>query len=353
MFRMFVLSKTNELIFPKNSKLKTGTTLNQLLALPRLLRLPNLVIVFLSQWLPYWFVLRPAILKAGAIPVLTSHSFGLIAAATVLTTLAGYVINDYFDRDIDAINRPERVVVGRHIPSGVVLLIYLGLTIVVHLIALRIFFLLPYPRSFWPLIVFPLVSFFLFLYAWQMKCTPFMGNILVSLMCGAAPAIPIFPEDRSIWIASFMQPEAMHQATGLVWLYATFAFATNLLREQVKDLEDFQGDAACGCNTLAVMKGPRFAKKPASFIGLIVSILIGLLLFFWSQTNAPDWQIGAGTFFLLIPALMTTGLIFVAKTKSQFTWASRCIKIIMLAGLFLLLRSWPDDPIASIQVALH
>ncbi|MBK8922977.1 MAG: geranylgeranylglycerol-phosphate geranylgeranyltransferase [Saprospirales bacterium] len=327
--------------------------MQQLLALPRLLRLPNLAIVLLSQWLPYWYILRPAILRAGGIPILTERTFSLIAAATALISLAGYVINDYFDREIDAINRPHRVVVGRYIPSGIVLLIYLGLVTLVHLIVLRVYFLLPEPKSFWPLIVFPVVSFFLFLYAWQMKCTPLMGNILVSLMCGAVPAIPLFPEDRALWLASFRTPEAIHQATGLVWLYATFAFATNLLREQVKDLEDFQGDAACGCNTLAVIKGLRFAKKPAAFLGLFVSVLIGLLLFFWSQTGAPDWQIGAGAFLLLTPALIATALVFAASSKRQFTWASACIKLIMLAGLFLLLRSWPDDPLAAIQLAFR
>jgi 4-hydroxybenzoate polyprenyltransferase len=321
---------------------------NQLLALPRLLRLPNLVIVFLSQWLPYWFVLRPAILRAGGIPILTEYSFGLIALTTVLCSLAGYVINDYFDREIDAINRPNRLVVGRHIPSGVVLLIYLGLAVLVHVLALRIYFLLPAPHSVWPVLVFPIVSFFLFLYAWQMKCTPIMGNVLVSLLCGAVPIIPLLPEDRSLWLASFQDQEGIHQAIGLVWLYATFAFTTNMLREQVKDLEDFLGDAACGCNTLAVLKGPRFAKKPASFIGLIVSVLIGFLLFFWSQTGAPLWQISAGAVLLLIPALLTTGLVFYAKAKRHYTWASRLIKIIMLAGLFLLLRCWPDDPIAAL-----
>lgn len=323
--------------------------MNQLLALPRLLRLPNLVIVFLSQWLPYWFVLRPAILQANGIPKLTAHSFGLIALTTVLCSLAGYIINDYFDREIDAINRPDRLVVGRHIPSGIVLLIYLGLTVLIHVLALRIYFILPFPRAIWPLLVFPIVSFLLFLYAWQMKCTPVMGNVLVSLMCGAAPIIPLFPEDRSLWLAAFQDQEGIHQATGLVWLYATFAFATNLLREQVKDLEDFQGDAACGCNTLAVIKGPRFAKKPAGFIGLIVAVLISLLLFFWSQTGAPQWQIAAGTIFLLVPALLSTFFIFTANTKRHFTWASRFIKLIMLAGLFLLLRSWPDDPIAALS----
>ena len=315
---------------------------HQWLALPTLFRLPNLVIVFLSQWLPYWFVLRPAILKAGGIPVLDERSFGLIAAATVLATLAGYVINDYYDREIDAVNRPESVVVGRHIPSGIVLFIYLGLTVLVHVLALRIFVLLPSPKSFWPLILFPLVSFFLFLYAWQMKCTPFMGNVLVSLLCAAVPIISLLPEDRAIWLSSFREPELIHNATGLVWVYAIFAFATNLLREQVKDLEDYQGDAACGCNTLAVLKGTRFARIPAGFIGLALCTLIVLLLFFWAETEAPNWRIGAGAGLLLVPALLASGFTFFATNRRHFTWASRCIKIVMLAGLVLLLPDLPE-----------
>ncbi|MEQ1744086.1 MAG: UbiA family prenyltransferase [Saprospiraceae bacterium] len=312
------------------------------LALPKLFRLPNLLIVFLSQWLPYWLVLRPAILQAGGIPVLDEHSFGLIAAATVLATLAGYIINDYYDREIDAINRPESVVVGRHIPSGIVFMIYMGITVLVYLLALRLFVVLPQPKSLWPLVVFPVVSFFLFLYAWQMKCTPVMGNVLVSLMCGAAPIITLFPEDRAIWLSSFREPDVIHGATGLVWVYAIFAFFTNLFREQVKDLEDFQGDAACGCNTLAVLKGPRLARVPAGFVGLAVCGLIALLLVFWAQSGAPDWRIGVGAGVLLMPALMATGLTFFATAKRHFTWASRCIKVVMLAGLFLLLPKLPE-----------
>jgi 4-hydroxybenzoate polyprenyltransferase len=230
--------------------------------------------------------------------------------------------------------------------------LYGALTVLVHLLALRIYLVQPGPKSMWPLVIFPIVSFFLFLYAWQIKCSPVMGNVLVSLMCGAVPVIPLFAEDRAIWLAKFEAAESMYQATGLVWLYALFAFMTNLLREQVKDLEDFQGDAACGCNTLAVIKGVRFAKKPAGFTGLTVTILIGFLLFFWGETGAPDWQIGAGAALLFVPAVITTGIIYSAKNKKHFTWASRCIKLIMLAGLFLLLRSWPEDLLKQGMVLL-
>jgi 4-hydroxybenzoate polyprenyltransferase len=311
--------------------------MNALLAIVRLLRLPNLLIVFITQFVPYWLVLRPAILKAGGVPVLTAYSFGLIAAATVLTTLAGYILNDYYDRDIDAINKPGRVVWGRHLPAPMALLVYSGLVTAVHILAFMIDQALR-PANHWPLWVYPAVSFLLFLYAWQLKCTAVMGNLLVSLLCGIVPVILIFPEERQLWLTSFIQPEAIQQATGLVWLYALFAFLTNLLREQIKDLEDFQGDSSCGCATLAVLKGPRFAKKPAAFTGLTLSILIGFLLFFWQQTGASDWQLAAGAVLLLLPAIFSTAAIYRAKEKKDFTRASALVKVLMFTGLFLLLR---------------
>lgn len=319
-----------------------------LLAFIRLLRLPNLVIVFLTQFVPYWFALRPAILRAGGIPVLTERTFGYIAAATVLTTLAGYLLNDYYDRDIDALNKPKRVIWGRYLPSWFALVIYAGLVMMVHYLAFTIDAELR-PANRWPLWVYPGVSFMLFLYAWQLKCTAIVGNLLVSVLCGVVPIIILFPEERPIWLSSFQQPEAIHDAVALVWLYALFGFVTNLLREQVKDLEDFQGDAACGCATLAVVKGVRFAKKPAGFTGLTASILIVFLLFFWQQTGAPDWQIAAGALLMLLPALFTTYSIYTAKTKRDFSRASAWTKVIMLTGLLLLLRSWPEDPMKALQ----
>jgi len=316
--------------------------MNAILAIIRLLRLPNLAIVFLTQYIPYWFVLRPAILKAGGMPVLTDESFGMIAVATMLTTLAGYILNDYYDRGMDAINKPKRVVWGRYLPVSFAMILYAGLISAVHILAFLIDRRLP-SASHWPLIVFPGVSFLLFLYAWQLKCTAIIGNVLVSFLCAVVPVIMLIPEDRPVWLCSFHQPDAMQQAVSLVWFYAIFAFITNLLREQIKDLEDFLGDSACGCTTLAVMKGPRFAKKPAGFTGLTTSILIAFLIDFWSETAAPRWQLIAGILFLLLPALIATFWVYRAKSKKDFSNASIFVKIIMFVGLFLLLRSWPNE----------
>jgi len=227
------------------------------------------------------------------------------------------------------------------------LVIYAALVMAVYYLAFRIDHELQ-PATRWPLWVYPGVSFLLFLYAWQLKCTAIVGNLLVSILCGIVPIILLFPEERPIWLSSFQQPEQMEHAIGLVWLYGLFAFITNLLREQVKDLEDFQGDSACNCATLVVTKGPRFAKKPAGFTGITVCLLLGMLMYFWQQTNAPNWQIIAGGIFLLLPGICATVLIYWAKGKKDYARASLFIKIIMFAGLFLLLRSWPDDIYGSV-----
>ncbi len=313
-----------------------------------MLRLPNLLIVFLTQYVPYWFALRPALLKASGIPLLTERTFSLIAAATILTTLAGYILNDYYDRNIDAMNKPNRAVWGRVFPPNFALILYAIIVSAAHWLAFLIDQELR-PSDHWPMWVFPGISFLLFLYAWVFKCTAVMGNFLVSGLCALVPVVILLPEQRAIWLTSFIQPALVQQAVALVWLYALFAFLSNLLREQIKDLEDFQGDSACGCNTLVVLKGPSFAKKPAGMTALLLSLFIGFLLIFWQQTGAPQWQVGAGALLLFLPALFTTFILYRAQGKSDFSRASFLIKIVMFAGVFLLLRSWPEDIAGAAQ----
>jgi 4-hydroxybenzoate polyprenyltransferase len=153
----------------------------------------------------------------------------------------------------------------------------------------------------------------------------------------------LLPEQRAIWLCSFVQPDLIHQAVALIWLYAIFAFMANILREQIKDLEDFQGDAACGCTTLAVLKGPNYAKKPATATGLALSLILALMLLFWRETGAPPWQVWAGAALMLVPSLLATFTLYFATGKRDFVRASFWVKIAMFAGVFLLIRTWPEN----------
>jgi 4-hydroxybenzoate polyprenyltransferase len=235
------------------------------------------------------------------------------------------------------------VVWGKWLPANLGLLFYAVVVTTAHGLAFLIDQELR-PGNHWPLWVYPGVSFLLFLYAWQMKCSAIIGNLLVSFLCAIVPIVVLLPEERSLWLTSFVQPDLIQQAVALVWLYAVFAFVFNLMREQIKDLEDFPGDSACGCATLAVVKGPRFARKPAAFSGLAASGLLGVLLMFWQETKAPQWQVIAGGVLLLLPTFIATALLFMAKNKRDYSIASALVKLVMFAGILLLLRSWPDNP---------
>src|ERR1700748_2617573 len=84
----------------------------------RLIRWPNLVFIFLTQLLFYYLILVPGARHGLVMPVpvkLVPALFFLLSFASVLIAAAGYIINDYFDLNIDLVNKPDKLVIDRHI----------------------------------------------------------------------------------------------------------------------------------------------------------------------------------------------------------------------------------------------
>src|SRR5689334_18193251 len=78
-----------------------------LIAFFRLIRWPNLLFIILTQLLFYYCVYQPLF------PVSQPRRLAWLIAASVLIAAAGYIINDYFDLNIDQINKPEKNVFVR------------------------------------------------------------------------------------------------------------------------------------------------------------------------------------------------------------------------------------------------
>src|ERR1700722_8091093 len=82
----------------------------------RLIRWPNLLFIALTQFLFYYFILLPRFhhLKFEYYAnILKPFYFYLLSLSSVLIAAAGYIINDYFDLNIDRVNKPERLVVDK------------------------------------------------------------------------------------------------------------------------------------------------------------------------------------------------------------------------------------------------
>src|SRR5512133_2043110 len=85
------------------------------ISLLRLIRWPNLLIVALTQVLIRICIISPVLHRMNMEPLLPRALFALLVIGTVCITAGGYIINDYFDRKIDRINKPDEMIVGTHI----------------------------------------------------------------------------------------------------------------------------------------------------------------------------------------------------------------------------------------------
>lgn len=77
----------------------------------KLVRLPNLIFIVLAQSLYQFCIYHP--LYIDHIPPHDLRNFLLLVLASLFIAAAGYVINDYFDINIDEINKPQKMVVGK------------------------------------------------------------------------------------------------------------------------------------------------------------------------------------------------------------------------------------------------
>lgn len=170
-------------------------------------------------------------------------------AATILATGAGNAINDYFDREIDAINQPDRP-----IPRGAVgaraALVY---SLVLFGIASGITLLLP--RLAIAIAVADLAA--LIAYTKLFKGLPGVGNFVVGLLTG------------STFIYGGSAVGGDLSTVGV--LFGLAAFAT-VAREIVKDVEDIAGDREEGLNTLPIAIGERRALFVAALF-VVVAVL--------------------------------------------------------------------------------
>lgn len=303
------------------------------MALLRLIRFPNLLIVALTQGLLYFALLRPVLLRSGVSPVLTTSQFVLFILVTVLLTATGYIINDLIDLETDQLNKPDRVIIGRSIPrasairlyvvlgvAGLLLAFYLGLT------AGRLALVSLYPLSF----------SLLLLYSTHLKREALLGNIVVALFCGGVAAVIWLAEQSSLHQLFRVDPLPARQVQTLLIWYTVFAFLSTLYREIIKDMEDAEGDARTRCQTAPIRWGMATTK--------IITGTVGLALLFFLLWQGWQWRSWFSSWVLLflfmglvLPMLISFYLLAFAKNRQQFHRLSTLVKVIMLNGLLLIL----------------
>lgn len=301
----------------------------------KLVRFPNLMIVVLTQYLLEYLILLPALQIAGYAYVLDDFHFALLSLTTVLIAASGYVINDLEDYEIDRINRPERLIVGKFISLQKAATIYwmlvaTGMAISVYL-AIHV-------DNFPLVLIYPAAVFLLWWYSKKLKKVALWGNVVVAVFCAFVAGIVLFAEREAFW-QLIQSHTAIGERVALIFgVYLGFAYASTMFREIIKDLEDITGDAALGCKTLPILLGEKMAKLIAASFALS---LIFLLLFYGYWLFQQQMMIGLNFLVIAIglPVLLALHKLKKAQTRADYHALSRLAKFIMLGGIFLLLIS--------------
>ena len=214
---------------------------------------------------------------------------------------------------IDAINRPDRLVIGRVVNRRKAMLAHLllsgagvGLAGWLH-----------------PVLGMVTLGTALFLwgYSARFKRVALVGNISIATLTAALVLLP-----------ELQLQLARHDAHSVVWPYALAAFLLTAVREIVKDVEDMRGDAQHGCHTLPLVVGVARTKWVAGFFLACLALLTlgatGRLL------TSGHWPLGTWLLLLvLLPLAQLTRLLIRADRRRHFRHLSAWCKGIMLAGV--------------------
>ena len=201
-----------------------------------------------------------------------------------MLTAASMAMNDYYDREIDAVNEPKRP-----IPSGIIkpteaLVLAFFLTVVGFSAA--------YLTGMLCLLTSVIAWLIVVAYTTVGKRSGLPGNFLVS-MCVAIPFV-------------YGSIAATGTVMLKVMLFAVIAFLSITGREVTKGIVDLQGDKLQNVKTLAVRYGERSAAAAAVFFYLFAVVLspipwLAKLVSFWyiPLVAVTDFGLVACSFMLL------------------------------------------------------
>lgn len=288
----------------------------------RLIRWQNLVFIGLTQLLFYFCVYRSLFSGFHSLTQL----FWIIGAS-ILIAAAGYIINDYFDLNIDQINKPDKNVINLVISRRWAIAWHLILSL-----AALVCTILGVSLHKWYIILANVgCILLLWFYSTSFKRQLLVGNIVIAVLT-AWTVLIIFYAFVPLKEVVETNDSSNVKLFRTAFLYAGFAFIITLIREAIKDMEDMRGDARYGCKTLPIVAGILATKIytlvwTIVLIGALIVLQLYILQFGWW------WAIIYSGLLVILPLIYLAILLLRAKASINFKQLSTLTKWIMLSGI--------------------
>ncbi|HWI91216.1 MAG TPA: geranylgeranylglycerol-phosphate geranylgeranyltransferase [Flavisolibacter sp.] len=287
----------------------------------RLVRWPNLVFIILTQMLFYYCVYEQLF------HINNIWTLAWVIVASVLIAAGGYIINDYFDLNIDQINKPEKNVFVRIVHRRWAIIWHFSFSLLgIIATAIGVGF-----HKWYLTLANIACTVLLWFYSTSFKRKFLIGNVVISILTAWTVLILFFvftsPRDAIVGNSA-----ATIKFFRVSFLYAGFAFISSLIREAIKDMEDLEGDARYGCRTLPIVAGIRSTKI---YVGIWTVVLLAALIILQLYVLQFQWwyAIAYSFLFVIIPLAYLLYKLPKATTVTDFGRLSNLSKLIMFTGI--------------------
>ena len=276
-----------------------------LLGMLSVMRGYNILIVVIAQYLASIFIFKP---DQPLKEVLLDFHLFITVFATSLVIAAGYIINSFYDVEVDRINKPIKYKIDSFVSQKTKLATYFVLN--------AIGFLFGFVVSWRAALFFAIYIFLIWLYSHKFKKSPVLG-LLSSSILAMLPFFVVFVYHKNI--------------SEVIFTHASFLFFMIVIRELLKDLEGVKGAFVHNYQTIPVKYGERFTKI---MISVIVVLAMDPIYFLWEYP-----EIGLMKYYFYGVFVILLGFIpFLWKASSvkQYNYLHNVLKFVIVLGVFSL-----------------
>lgn len=268
----------------------------------------------------------------GAEP--SSPAFILLVISLLFIVAGGYVINDYFDVEIDKINKPDKLIVSRVFSENVTKFFYIILTFLGLLSGLLSSIMISNSKFYLLFAILSLLVCMLYSYSAYYKKKLIVGNLIVSVSVAFAVFLPwlfeiLYLSNNTLIL--YAVGDTLMLTLPYVLIYTIFAFFMTMMREIIKDAEDFKGDLVTHCRTIPIVLG---IKKMNIILGIIVFLLWAVILYYQMVLYYQHSYFALSIMFIIWISLPISIIkLFNRKVDIDYHSYSVFLKIIMLLGV--------------------
>jgi len=300
----------------------------------KLIRIINLLIIVLTMYGVHTFLIA-----VNYDEMVNTHAidFFLLVFSTVMIAAGGNIINDYFDVKADRVNKPEKLIITKHIKRRWAIVTHWALNGVAFSIAI---YLSAKYQSLWFVFIHLISINTLWFYSMLFKRKVLVGNIMIASMTALVPILVIIffrVNNYSPYPHSEFDPLSWDADIDytIVYLIAAFAFLQNLAREIIKDAQDVEGDQLIYVKSLPMVIGEKKSLRIVIGFLLLLPLFYGWISIIQQDTTLHNTSFFTATLPFAVAALLniTVILLILFQKKMRLKLYDALIKISMLVGV--------------------